>query len=216
MGTPPASSAPTTTTPALPADQVQSAVKTAALGASAVHVKGYDAGVALDLQLNKDSASGTLTKQGATIPVRLVNGVYYVQCTDNFLKMAGLSPNSPAQRVLRNKWVSSTSKFGANMTGAFKDTFSYDGFMQKFFNQVPDKKGAWSPTGSDTVDGVAVLGFKNNTDGWIVDVAAASPHYLIRGVGPAANAGTIDFTRWNQPVQITAPPTSEIYVGPGA
>jgi hypothetical protein len=199
---------------------VQSAVKTAALGASAVHVKGSlnNAGnsIALDIQLNKDSASGTITKQGATIPVRLVNGVGYMQFTDDVLKMAGQSPTSPAGQLLRNKWLPSTSKLGASMTGPFKDFFSYDSFMQKVVDQKPDKAGEWSPTGSDTVDGVAVLGFKDTTDGSIVDVAAASPHYLIRGVGPASTPDTIDFTGWNEPVQVTAPPTSEIFVGPGA
>jgi hypothetical protein len=33
---------------------------------------------------------------------------------------------------------------------------------------------------------------------------------------PAAGSGSIDFTGWNQPVPITAPPASAIYTGPGA
>lgn len=221
-GTPSApstSSAPTTTTPALSADEVQSSVKTAIQGASAVHIKGSlnDAGdsITLDLQLNKDSASGTISKQGATMPVLLVNGLYYVQVTDDVLKMTGHAPNSPAMQLVRNKWLPSTSQAGAKMTSAFKTILSYDSFMHNIVDQKPDKPGEWIPTGPDTIDSVAVLSFKDTTDGSIVDVAATSPHYLIRGVSSGSSPATLDFTGWNEPVPVTAPPTSQILVQPG-
>jgi hypothetical protein len=33
---------------------------------------------------------------------------------------------------------------------------------------------------------------------------------------PASGSGSLDFTGWNQPVAVTAPPASAIYAGPGA
>jgi hypothetical protein len=213
-----ASSASPTTTAALDGSKVLSAVKESAQNASAVHVKGSmkdgDSGksIAMDLQLNKDSASGSITEQGTTIPLLLVNGVYYLQFTDGVLNMAGLSPSSPGSALLRNKWVPSTSKLGMDMVEGFKELLNYDTFMKNVFGEIDQ---GTVPTGSDTIDGVAVLSFKDD-EGAAADVTAATPHYLVRLVGPPAEPGTIDFSGWNQPVRVSAPPQSALYSGPGS
>jgi hypothetical protein len=200
---------------ALRADQVPAAVRTAYQGAKAVHLKGSitDEGTAvtMDLQLNKDSAAGTVSKDALVIPVLLAEGVYYFQYTDSVMKQAGVSPASAAGRKLRNKWVPSTSAVAASLAAAFKPLLSYD----ELIGGLAGKIGSQSYTGSvqhTTTNGVPALHYAA-TDGSSLEVAAAEPHYPLRITGPPAEPGSIDFTGWDQPVPVTKPPASAIYAG---
>jgi hypothetical protein len=194
-------------------DQVVSAITTAYQGASAVHVKGSmvsdGSTIKIDLQLNNDSGSGTLEKDGLTLPVIWANGVYYVQFTDSLITDLGQSPTSGPGAALRNKWVNYAS-LGSSMATGVKDALAYNAFLQKSVDEITQ---AFTAAGSEAVNGVAVLAFKG-ADGTIVYLAASTPHYLMRVVEP--QIGSTDFTRWNRPVAVTLPPASEIHLGPGA
>ena len=200
---------------ALPPDQLADAIRTAYQGARAVHLKGSltDEGkpVALDLQLNRDSAAGTVTEDATTVPVLLVDGVYHFPFTDSVMKAGGVSPTSAAGRQLRGKWVPSTSSLAAGMVTDLQDTLSYD----KFLGGIADEVAAAPPTRPaqrTTVNGVPALAFVD-TDGGSLDVDAAEPHRLLRLAGPPSDPGTVDFTGWDQPVPVTKPAASAIYTG---
>ena len=45
-------------------------------------------------------------------------------------------------------------------------------------------------------------------------VAAAEPHYLLRMEDP--KSGAMEFSGWNKPAPVSAPPAAELYSGPGA
>jgi hypothetical protein len=204
-----------------PPAKVLDTVKSAASGASAVHVKGSvtDSGstVGLDIQLNKDgSASGTITEGGTTVPLIVADKVYYIQFTKNLMSTNGIDPTSSAGTLLLNKWVPSNSKMlsGDNMVSGLKPLLDYNSLLNNIIGQA----GSDVPkqTGTDTVDSVPVQVY-TMPDGSKVDVGTASPHYLIRLVAPkSAGPGQLDFTGWNQPVKVSAPPASEIYSGPGS
>src|SRR5205823_3170125 len=110
--------APTTTSSApdaaLDPAKIEATVLAAAKSANAVHIKGAEAGnggtATIDIQLNADSATGTVTDHGVTYPIRLVNKVYYIQFTASVLKAQGADPAGAAAKALLNKWVPSTSK----------------------------------------------------------------------------------------------------------
>jgi hypothetical protein len=197
-------------------DQVVSAITTAYQGASAVHVKGSTASggstMKIDLQLNKDSGSGTLEGEGMTMPVNWANGVFYLQFTDILITKMGQSPTTGPGAALRNKWVSSNSPIGSSMASAVKDFLNYNAFLQKLVDEF--RRKAFTAAGSETVNGVAVFAFKS-ADGTILDVAASTPHYLMRVVEPQTGS-ELNLTGWNHPVAVTPPPASEIYSGPGA
>ncbi|MFL6077830.1 MAG: hypothetical protein ACJ73S_31085 [Mycobacteriales bacterium] len=215
-GSPGAHPASARTAPPLPPDQVTDAVKAAYQGARAVHVKGSvkdDDGSAinLDLQLNKDSGSGTIGGTEMVIPVLFVGGVYYFQFTDSVIKASGGSPSSAASRRLRGKWVPSTSSLAADIPSDLKDMLNYDKFVGGLVDDDPSDVPT-KPGEATTVNGVPALHYALPDDSTI-DVATAAPHYLLRATGPPSDPGTMDFTGWDQPVPVTKPPASAIYSG---
>jgi hypothetical protein len=202
---------------ALPGSQVENAVKSAFSGATAVHIKGTltnsTGTLSLDLQLNKDNtASGTISEGGAQIPLIAVNGKYYVQFTPQMISQSTNASVGQIGSALNNKWVSSDSSLASTMVAGLKPLLSFDSFVSSMFGQASEVP---TLTGTDVVNNLPVYTYES-ADGSVVYVGKASPHYLARMSAPAAGSGSIDFTGWNQPVTITAPPASAIYTGPGA
>ncbi|OXM60563.1 hypothetical protein [Amycolatopsis vastitatis] len=205
VSTPPAA-------PALDAAKVGSAITDAAKQASAVHVKGTIAQegstMNVDLQLNPDSANGTIVKDGLEIPVLRVGDKYYVRFTSSLVKQAGV-PASAAKQ-LTGKWVSSTAKIGAGLGEAFKEFLDYKGFTNGILGEL--EKSTFTSGEPTTLAGMPALSFKS-VDG-TATVAAAEPHYLLRMADP--KHGAMEFSDWNKPTTINTPAASEIYSGPGA
>ncbi len=202
---------------ALPGNQVESAVKSAFSGATAVHIKGTltnsTGTLSLDLQLNKDNtASGTISEGGAQIPLIAVNGKYYVQFTPQMISQSTNAAVGQLGSALNNKWVSSDSSLASAMVTGLKPLLSFDSFVSSMFGQASEVP---TLTGTDVVNNLPVYTYES-ADGSVVYVGKAGPHYLARMTAPASGSGSIDFTGWNQPVPVTAPPASAIYSGPGA
>lgn len=207
----------TTTDPGLDPTKVEQTVRDAVQAASAAHMKGTVAAkgqtVGLDLQLNSDTASGTITANGVTVPVVLVNKVYYVRFTADLLKAGGVPPTSPAAAKLLDKWVPSTSPaLNPGVLNEVQSFLNYHEFMSHAFTVDAHKIVA---LGSDTIDGIQVLKYQDQTSSSTVYVTAASPHYPLRVVtgGGQGPTGTINFTGWDKPVAVTAPPKSETFGG---
>jgi hypothetical protein len=200
---------------ALTADTVVAAMTKAYQGASAVHIKGSmtqeGATVAVDLQLNKDSAGGSISEGGAEIPIRQVAGKYYMQYTPAVLKLAGLSATTAPGSLLKDKWVSSDSKIAGSAMDSFKEFFSYDAAVPSIVKPT----GTLTDAGADTLNGAPVQKFRDS-DGSTMSVSATAPHYPLHQTGPASSPGTLDFTGWDKPVPVVAPTAAELYSGPGA
>ena len=198
--------------PALDAAKVGTAIADAAKQASAVHVKGtmaQDGGTLnLDLQLNSDSASGTVVKDGLEIPVLRLGEKYYFKFTDSLVKQAGV-PASAAKQ-LTGKWVSSTSKVGEGFAKDFKEMLDYKSFTAGLLGEL--QKSTFKPGEPTTLAGAPVLSFASS-DG-TATVAAAEPHYLLRMADP--KNGAMEFSDWNKPTTVSEPPAAELYSGPGA
>ncbi|RSM49018.1 hypothetical protein DMA12_04675 [Amycolatopsis balhimycina DSM 5908] len=198
--------------PALDAAKVGTAVADAAKQASAVHVKGTmvqeGSTVNVDLQLNPDSANGTVVKDGLEIPVLRVGDKYYFRFTSSLVKQAGV-PASAAKQ-LTGKWVSSTAKIGAGLGEAFKTFLDYGAFTNGTIGELG--KSTFTLGEPTTLAGTPALSFKS-VDG-TATVAAAEPHYLLRMSDP--KDGAMEFSDWNKPTTINAPAASELYTGPGA
>jgi hypothetical protein len=206
------------TVPGAPAGgDVQNAVKTAFLGATAVHIKGTltnnTGSLSLDLQLNKDNtASGTISEGGAAIPLIAVGGKFYVQFTPELITQSTSSAVSQVGAALSNKWVSSDSPLASSMVAGLKPLLTFDSFVSAMFAQA---SAAPTLTGTDVVHNTPVLVYES-TDGSTVYIARSTPHYLARMTAPASGSGSLDFTGWNQPVQVSAPPAAQIYTGAGS
>lgn len=200
-----------------PGSQVESVVKAAFAGASAVHIKGTmvnSAGsLSLDLQLNKDNtASGTIGEGGPAIPLISVGGKYYVQFTQDLITHSSDTAVSQIGPTLTNKWVSSDASIASDMVSGLKPLLTYDSFVSAMFSQTSEVP---TLTGVDVANGVPALTYET-VDGSTVYIAKASPHFLLRMTSPAAGSGQLEFTGWNQPVAVSPPPADQIYSGPGA
>lgn len=209
-----ATTAPTSASAAaasLEGSKAGSAVADAAKEAKSVHIRGTvseGGNLNLDLQLNPDSASGTVVQDGLEIPVLRVGDKYFFRFSQSLIDKAGIPAS--VGKLLKDKWVPSTSQIGAGIGDAFKQFLDYRTFTDNTIGQLANE----SFTGGEpaTSGGVPALTF-TSPDG-TATVAAAEPHYLLRM--QAAKSGTLEFSDWDKPTTVTAPKTSEIYSGPGA
>ncbi|WP_326948162.1 MULTISPECIES: hypothetical protein [unclassified Amycolatopsis] len=195
----------------LDAKQAGTAVVAAAKQAKAVHVRGTvseGGNINLDLQLNPDSASGTIVKDGLEVPVLRVGDKYYFRFSESLIKEAGIPAS--LSKPLKDKWVPSTSQIGAGMGEAFKQFLDYKTFTDNTIGEIDS--ATFSGGEQTTAGGVPALNF-TSSDG-TATVAAAEPHYLLRMQEP--KSGTMEFSDWDKPTTVTAPKASEIYSGPGA
>lgn len=185
----------------------------------------------MDLNLNKDgSNSGSVSQGTATVPVKVVNGVTYVQLTPTLLKQeAATDPSVTAGviNLIQNKWVSSQSSIGQSIASSFNGLTSYDAFLATIENGGASASAAASATGSassapltlvdltpagtTSYNGGTVAVYKSS-DGSTAYFAASGPAYLEKVTAAGSTSGTITFT-WNQPVTVTAPPSSDIFSG---
>lgn len=200
-----------------PGNQVESVVKAAFAGATAVHIKGTlvnsTGSLSLDLQLNKDgTASGTIGEGGPAIPLLAVGGKYYVQFTKDVISQSANTAVTQIGAALTDKWVSSDASIASDMVSGLKPLLTYDSFVAAMFGQTSEVP---TLTGTDVVNDVPVLVYES-VDGSTVYVAKSSPHFLLRMTAPASGSGQLEFTGWNQPVAVTPPPADQIYSGPGA
>ncbi|MFG1645596.1 hypothetical protein ACGFMK_35400 [Amycolatopsis sp. NPDC049252] len=201
----------TSAAPALDAKMAGAAVVEAAKQAKAVHVRGtisQGGNINLDLQLNPDSASGTIVKDGTEVPVLRVGDKYFFRFSDSLIKEAGIPAS--VGKLLKDKWVPSTSQIGAGVGEAFKQFLDYKTFTDNTIGEVDS--ASFSGGEQTTVAGVPALTF-TSSDG-TATVAAAEPHYLLRMADP--KSGTMEFADWDKPTTVTEPKASEIYSGPGA
>lgn len=196
---------------------LRAAFTTAANGATAVHMKGSSAQggqtVTLDLQLNKnDSSEGTISIGSAQLPIKVVNGVDYMQMTPSFVqyvaKQQGVSAS--ALSAISGKWVSSNSSMGKSMAQSFSQFMTFSAVV-KGVSDNPDKDVA-TAAGTTALDGQTVALY-NTTKGSKLYFAATGPAYMLREDDTGSNGtGSVAFT-WNQPTTVSAPPASQIYNG---
>ena len=225
----------------LPGPQLQAAFKSAAAAGTAVHVKAAfkESGKpdTVDMTLDKNGqAQGTVTQNGAAIPIKKVNGVTYVQLTTAFLTQeakADASITPDVIKAIENKWVSSQSAIGQSIASNFAGLTDYTAFTTALASggtASPSVSLATSGTASAspsnsagvtlsnlTAEGTAELNGQpvavyKNSNGTTAYFAASGPAYLEKAVATGAESGVATFT-WNQPVTVTAPSASDIFSG---
>ncbi|WP_034268291.1 hypothetical protein [Actinospica robiniae] len=195
--------------------QLTAKIKTALDAATALHMKGTmtDSGQAtsMDMQLNKDgSVQGTVEVQGMSMPIISVDGVTYLQFTAGYIKMmeqsAGGGVADSYFTKYENKWISSKSSTGADMTSGLGDV-SFDSMSKQMIDNADEK---YTYLSTSTLNGTPVALYKDvdKTDG------TATVYFPLNGPAlpiklDAGSKGVMTFT-WNQPTTITAPPASEV------
>ncbi|GAA1028390.1 MULTISPECIES: hypothetical protein [Amycolatopsis] len=210
---PPAAASPAASSSAAPsADPLDpAAIKAAMKKATAVHVKGTNNNrgeMKIDLQMNKDSVSGSIEQDGVEVPVLRVGDKVWMKFTKSLTKKAKLP--AAAAAMVNDKWVSLDSQLGQGLGETFKLVTDYDVFVSGMASEAdqPD----FSTGQPAEVAGTLALRYQN--DSTTIFIEAVSPHRLLRMESP--KDGTMEFSGWDQPVPAQAPPAAEIYSGPGS
>ena len=210
-GTDPAASASPSTAPSdngvalLPASEILSKALAAASSAQSVHIKGditVDSDkISLDVTVSGENGKGSITAEGQTVELIRVNNDVYMKAGEGFWNMVAGDDRSPAiASVLKDRWVKVPADEGF---AELANLFNPDRLLP---SAGPATKGQ-----TKTINGISAIGLTDSVDTGegVIYVATQGEPYPLRLEGPAGE-GAIDFTDWNAPVEITAPPAGDV------
>lgn len=205
--------------------ELNSRIDAAVSAVTAMHIKGsmVDGGTAvtIDLQINKDSAQGTIGEGGVTIPLIAVDGVDYFQLTPSVIKMAEASQSSNpfAQlggAVLQNRWISSAD---GSLGASFKQDFAGFTDLSSMTKQLTTgNQDTFTYLGTATVGGQQVAQYKDKSSDSSTPVTTLSVPLTGTALPiqeDGGSQGVMTFV-WNQSTTVTAPAKSEIIVLPSS
>jgi len=209
-GTSSTGASPSSTLAGQSAEQVLAASKKALEGATSVRYKAQGTGdkadpkskIAFDVRIAKGKgATGSMELAGQSLTILQVGTDSYLSADSTFLTSMGL----PAQKE-KGKWIKSPPQAGGLL--AITD-------VAKSFDALNTAGATLSLGTPKTVDGrqtvAVVVGPKGGQDGGTVYVAADGPAYplLIETKGKKSE-GTLTFSEYGEPVEITAPSPASI------
>jgi hypothetical protein len=151
------------------------------------------------------SASSTGTALSGTADLIEVDSTVYMKLDESFFKNLSL-PSSLFSEVT-GKYIKVTSK---SELASFAQLCDASTLASSFDKEVT----GFVKDGTATIDGQATEAFKQPTHAGsgIVYISQSATPEIVRLQGPA-NQGQINFTNYNAPATITAPPASEVIDG---
>ena len=181
--------------------EIIAAAKTAADGASAVHVSGstVSAGTPITLDLSLVAGKGgrgRVAENGLSFELIQLEGTLYIKGSPAFYKhFAGAA----AARLLQGKWLKApaTSTSFAGLSSLVE--------LHKLLDVALASDKALVSTGTRTVKGQAVVGVKDTAQGETIYVATTGKPYPVAATKSGTGGGTIAFAEWDKPVTLTAP-----------
>ena len=189
----------------LPAGEILSKALAAASSAESFHVKGdlkIDSDtLALDLVVSGRNGKGSITAQGHVVELIKVGDDVYFKAGEGFWNLvAGDNPQPAIAALLKDRWVKVPADEGfAEMVNLFNP------------DDLLASSGAPTKGETTTINGLSAIGLTGSTDdgaGTVYVATQGEPYPLRLEGGPGE--GAIDFTDWNAPVEITAPPAGEV------
>jgi hypothetical protein len=180
--------------------------------ASTVHVAGptKDAGQTgvLNMSLvHGKGCQGTLALQGkGSVLLVVIGKLTWIKADSLFLKSYGVEP--AALSILSGKYIKTTTN---SASGSGLSTFCDP---SELASGIGDHIGRLVKGTTTTISGHPALQVRDPTgsDSMYVSISA-QPRILRLGGGSIANGGHLDFTAYDSPVQLTAPPASQTLDG---
>jgi hypothetical protein len=190
----------------LSAKEILTKAAAAANAASSVRIVGNvdqdGQQLSLDLTLGKDVAGGTFGFKGYQVQVRLVDNTFYLKAPAGFYDSVGNSGAAIGQLV-GDKWfgipldnASASDEFGA------LQSFTDKG---KLFDSLLKDAADATVKGSSDVNGQPVVLLDDGKGGTLAVATTGEPYPLQAQESSSDNSGTLNFTDWNAPVNVTAP-----------
>lgn len=196
----------------LSAQEILDKAQAAASAASSVTVTGAitqgSEKVALDLQVGDNAANGTIEAQGIEVGIRVVDGKTYFKISgEGFAKIAGQGDNSAAAEAITaligDKWLLVPANSGSDELEGFNQFAEKDSLLKGIL--APE--GTVSVKGTGEVNGIPVVFLESTGDGpGTLAVQTVGEPYPVQIAGSDSDSsGEINFTNWNDPVDVTAP-----------
>lgn len=159
--------------------------------------------IRLDLDFTGPNVKGVLTISGNDVQIiKIGQDVYLKGDRDFYLSVA--NGDQSAVDAIGNKWLKATGDDAKEF-----NEFSLDGFADAF--KVNDGDAKLNPAlGRETLNGQPVV-VLTQSDGSRLSVANTGKAYPLRLEDKSPDEpGQIDFTNFDKPVAISAPPTSDV------
>ena len=192
----------------LPADQIQSKTRAAAESADALRLSGnvVTSGrtYKLDMRLNSDGGSGSVTAEGTTFQLLRVGEELYLKADAGFWTQAdGKGESDAAADKLDGKYVKVPSGDPAykKFSGFTDKDVLLDGLLT--LHGSLDTDGHHEQAGTRTI---RITGDKG--DGGTLDVSLEGQPYPLR-LARAGGAGTLTFSAWGRNFPLTEPKKDE-------
>ncbi|WP_406630445.1 hypothetical protein [Amycolatopsis sp. WGS_07] len=179
----------------------------------ALHVKGGDSRkVKLDLQLNHDSAGGTIEQDGVPMQLLRVGDKVWLKFSAEMAKAAGLT--GEALSAVVGKWVPTDSS-KARLAELFREGLKRALNRDLFVDSIVDDLDQPGYSAGEPVDlaGTPAIRYRNGSRTIYLERYGSS-YEMARYESP--KEGTLDFD-WNGDTKpFKAPAAEEIYSGPGS
>lgn len=195
----------------LSAKEILDASLKAANAASSVTVTGSitqeGQEISLDLALGTDAADGTFSAQGINAEIRVVDGKTYFKLSgEDFARIAGQGDSPEIAKaissLLGDKWIAVPEDSDDDDLAGLGQFGQKDSLLEGILQ--PD--GNVTVKGTGEVNGTPVV-FLDSSDGeGTLAIQTVGEPYPIQIKGAdSSSSGQIDFTKWNEPVNVTAP-----------
>lgn len=182
-------------------EEVVAAAKTAAKGASSVHISGSIVSegkpISLDMELLAGKGGkGHLSVEGLGIEIVAVEKAFYMNGSSAFYRKIG---GPAAAQLLQGKWLKAPTN-----GGEFASLEQLTN-LATLLDTTLASHGKLVGAGTTTVNGQKAVGVTDTTKGGTLYVAATGTPYPLQISKSGTGSGSITFDRWNEPVTITAP-----------
>jgi hypothetical protein len=186
-------------------EQIVAAAEAAAAGAATVHVAGLIVSGNEPISLNMELVAhkggmGRLALEGLSIELVDLNRAVYIKGNSAFYRRF---IGRTAARLLPGRWLKASAESGP--LSALASLTS----LGKLIDGTLAGHGALTRTPATNLGGQPAVGVRDTAGGGTLYVASTGAPYpleILRVRTVADRAGKVVFDRWNQPVELHAPP----------
>jgi hypothetical protein len=181
--------------------EILAATKTATAGASSVHVAGALSSGGTPLTLDMDLVSGRggrgqISENGLSFELIVVGDTVYIKGSPAFYSHFG---GAAAAQLFQGKWLQAPVSSGELASLASLTNLS------RLLDQALASHGTLAKGATTTIAGQPVVELRGATNTGSLYIATTGQPYPIEVVKRGSETGHVSFTRWNDPVSLTAP-----------